>query len=136
MLLFCKQFVNYRTHMKIALTPTHLFPCPLCGEGLDVRESKRGKPYVVCNRCGVQMFVRVASGIRKFEKLVADAEAANIWEKLRTLESKYQRKCPKCGKAFWTRDDLIATNWFDGSFVGYRCPEPDCDGITKLEEQK
>ena len=122
--------------MKISLTPTRLFPCPLCGEGLDIRESKRGKPYVVCNRCGVQMFVRVEAGIRKFEKLVADAEANNIWEKLRTLESQYRRKCPKCGKAFWTREDLIATNWFDGSFIGHKCPEPGCDGIAKREELK
>jgi hypothetical protein len=82
------------------------------------------------------MFVRVQSGIRKFEKLVADAEAANIWEKLRRLESQYQRKCPKCRKTFWTREDLIATNWFDGRVIGYKCPEPDCDGIAKMEEQK
>jgi predicted RNA-binding Zn-ribbon protein involved in translation (DUF1610 family) len=115
---------------------TRYFPCPVCGEGLDVRKAKRGKPYVVCNGCGVQMFVRVESGIRKFEKLVADAEANNIWERLRTLESQYRRKCPKCGRTFWARDDLIATSWFDGSFIGYECPEPDCDGIAKREEQK
>jgi DNA-directed RNA polymerase subunit RPC12/RpoP len=117
----------------MSIMAARLFPCPVCGEGLDVRESKRAKPYVVCNRCGVQMFVRVAAGIRKFEKLLADAKAENIWERLRRLEGQYRRKCPKCGKTFWTHDDLIATHWFDGSFMGHKCPESDCDGIARME---
>jgi predicted RNA-binding Zn-ribbon protein involved in translation (DUF1610 family) len=122
--------------MPISLTGKRLFPCPICGEGLEVRESKRRKPYVVCNRDGVQLFIRTQPGIRKFEKLAADAEANNIWERLRELEQQYQRKCPKCGKTFWVNDNGIATSWFDGSFVGHRCPEPDCDGIAKPKEKK
>lgn len=82
------------------------------------------------------MSIRTQPGIRKFEKLVADAEADDIWERLRKLESQYRKKCPKCGKAFWAKDELIATSWFDGSFIGYECPEPDCDGIAKPEEKK
>ena len=110
-----------------------LFPCPLCAEGLEVRQSKKGKPYVVCNGCGVQMFVRNENGIRTFERLMAQAEARNIWERLADLEGRYKRQCPKCGKKFWITDELARTSWFDGEFIGYRCPEEDCDGIAKVE---
>jgi predicted RNA-binding Zn-ribbon protein involved in translation (DUF1610 family) len=118
----------------LPLIGKRLFPCPICGEGLEVRESKKEKPYVVCNRDGVQMFVRTQPGIRNFEKLVADAEANNVWDRLRTLEGKYKRKCPKCGKGFWVNDKLIETSWFDGRVLGYKCPEPNCDGVAQLEE--
>lgn len=110
------------------------FPCPICGEGLDVRESKKHKPYLVCDRCGVQMFVRSETGIRKFRQLVEEAETRNIWERLAELEQRYQKKCPVCGKSFWVTEELIATNWFSGCFEGYRCPEEGCDGIVKPEE--
>ena len=41
------------------------FPCPFCGVGLAILCSKRGKPYCTCNSCGVQLFVRGKSGIRR-----------------------------------------------------------------------
>lgn len=41
-------------------------PCPLCERRLGIRISKTGKPYVVCDDCGVQMFVRYPAG---FERL-------------------------------------------------------------------
>ena len=112
-----------------------LFPCPLCGEGLEVSQSKKGKPYVVCNGCGVQMFVRNEGGIRTFEKLVAQAETKNIWERLAGLEERYKRQCTKCGKKFWIADELVETSWFDGKFIGYRCPEEGCGGGAKPEER-
>jgi len=52
------------------------FPCPLCEEPLDVRmtEKKHSKPYVICEECGVQMFVRGKAGIKKFWKQVKDED--------------------------------------------------------------
>jgi transcription elongation factor Elf1 len=45
------------------------FPCPLCEEWLEIRlDEKHGKPYVICNLCGVQMFVRRERGIKLLEK--------------------------------------------------------------------
>lgn len=129
-----QEYVNYRAHMKTLPCSSHLFPCPICGEALDVRKSKRNKPYVVCDRCGMQLFVRTRAGIQKFEALVSQAAAENIWERLRSLAKHYQRKCPKCGKTFWIREELIATSWFDGSVTGYRCPESDCDGIARQDD--
>lgn len=38
-------------------------PCFLCGNGLEIKSSKRAKPYLVCDSCGMQIFVRGAKGI-------------------------------------------------------------------------
>lgn len=43
------------------------FPCPLCREPLEIRISKHNLPYVVCNSCGVQMFVRYELGVKRLE---------------------------------------------------------------------
>jgi hypothetical protein len=113
----------------------HRFPCPLCEEGLDVRESKKGKPYVICNPCGVQLFVRGEKGIRRFEQLLEKAESENIWAKIEELKERYRKKCPECGKGFWIEERLIETSLIHGGFTGYRCPDPDCDGVVKPEDE-
>lgn len=41
------------------------FVCPLCNESVRVKQSKKGLPYIICNDCGVQMFVRYEKGIRR-----------------------------------------------------------------------
>lgn len=96
---------------------------------------KRGKRYVICNRCGVQLFVRLAAGIERFEQLIQRADFQNVWERLSELEGRYKMQCPKCRKAFWASPRLIATSWFDGRFTGYRCQEEDCDGVAKPVEE-
>jgi len=54
------------------------FPCPVCGNARDVRASKNGKPYIVCQSCGVQMFVRYAAGIARFESQCVPESAAEV----------------------------------------------------------
>lgn len=49
---------------------TVYFACPLCKNPLDVRMSKKGKPYVTCGDCALQLFVRGTAGIERFGKLV------------------------------------------------------------------
>ena len=46
------------------------FPCPLCGDGLAILASKRGKPYCVCNACGIQLFFRGKPGISRLLQMV------------------------------------------------------------------
>ena len=46
------------------------FPCPLCAEGLMILASKRGKPYCVCNPCGIQLFFRGKTGISRLLQMV------------------------------------------------------------------
>jgi DNA-directed RNA polymerase subunit RPC12/RpoP len=112
------------------------FPCCLCATPLKVRETKKGKPYVICDPCGVQMFVRNSDGIHRFEMLVADAKNSDIWTRLARLEQRYKKKCPECGHEFWVEDKLMKTSIMDGSLQGYRCPKPGCKGIVKVEGTK
>jgi len=113
-----------------------LFPCPLCGKPLDARATKKKKPYVICDPCGVQLFIRSKAGMRSFEQLVSAAEQRNVWKRLEDLQTRYQRKCPECGKSFWIVPDQIKTSWVDGSFEGYRCPERGCKGFVPWKTEK
>jgi hypothetical protein len=53
-------------------------PCFLCIEKLEKRTDKNGKPYFVCNPCGIQLFVRRPHGIKLLDKLLADAARNEI----------------------------------------------------------
>lgn len=41
------------------------FPCPLCENKQEIRISDKGKPYIVCDSCGIQLFVRKSEGINR-----------------------------------------------------------------------
>ena len=107
------------------------FPCPVCTRALDVRESKKHKPYVVCEPCGIQIFVRGPEGIAAFNRLVDLATREGIWQRLAELESRYLLKCPKCGKRFWIERRLIKTSRMDGNLKGFNCPEERCEGVAE-----
>jgi len=47
-----------------------MFPCPVCTEPREVRETKKSKPYLICDPCGVQVFVRGPAGIGEFNRLL------------------------------------------------------------------
>ena len=110
------------------------FPCPICKDPLDVRKSKKGKPYVVCDCCGVQMFVRNRVGIGAFNQLVERAETEDLWAELSNLGKRYRLQCPKCGRKFWAEQKLMKTSDLDGSFRGFRCPEEVYETIIKWEK--
>jgi hypothetical protein len=46
------------------------FPCPVCGNGLDIETTKARKPYCTCNSCGIQVFFRGKAGIERLQNLV------------------------------------------------------------------
>lgn len=48
-----------------------VIPCFLCMEELSQRRDKHGKPYFVCDPCGVQIFVRGRQGIKNLDELFA-----------------------------------------------------------------
>jgi len=77
-----------------------LFPCCVCGEGREVRTTKKGKPYLICDLCGVQMFVRVETGIRRFEQLVADANRNDIWKRLQSCSSAINHNVHGAARSF------------------------------------
>ncbi len=98
------------------------FPCPLCLARLGIRRSKKNKPYLVCDACGVQMFVRAAPGIRRLTKLAADLDAQGVLARMAAFERQNRKACPSCRQGFWVTEAAIQTSWFDGGFVGYACP--------------
>ncbi|MFC1951215.1 hypothetical protein ACFLXN_02260 [Chloroflexota bacterium] len=38
--------------------PIWYVPCWLCSIPIEVRHSKKNKPFLICNNCGVQIFIR------------------------------------------------------------------------------
>ena len=111
------------------------FPCPVCLKPLDVRTSKRNKPYVICSSCGVQMFIRERAGIAAFESLVEQGLTADVLMRIGQLEQRYKLKCPECGKLFWASPELLGKNWFNSKALGYRCPENNCRGVIPIAER-
>jgi DNA-directed RNA polymerase subunit RPC12/RpoP len=111
------------------------FPCPVCLKPLDVRTSKRNKPYVICSGCGVQMFIRDRHGIAAFESLVEQGLKADVLSRIAHLEQHYRQTCPECGKQFWVNHELLAKNWFTSKTLGYRCPGKNCQGMVLIGEQ-
>jgi len=41
--------------------------CLCCGEPMDVTRTKVEKPYVKCDECRVQIFVKGGAGVKRFE---------------------------------------------------------------------
>ena len=111
-------------------TDTKWFPCPVCLKPLDVRMSKRKKPYVICSPCGVQMFIRERAGIETFFALVDQGLKADVVTRVGQLEQRYRMKCPVCTKTFWADPKLAGTNWLNAKVSGYRCPEKNCPGVV------
>lgn len=105
------------------------FPCPLCLVPLRIRSSKKGKPYVVCDACGVQMFVRAKPGIARLTSLMAQPEAGTVIQRLATVARQQRHTCASCRHAFWLSEAELETNWFNGAFIGYKCPS--CGAVVK-----
>jgi DNA-directed RNA polymerase subunit RPC12/RpoP len=52
--------------------------CFLCAENLDQRTSDKGKPYFVCDACGVQIFIRKKQGIERLQNFVSQVQAEQV----------------------------------------------------------
>ena len=53
-------------------------PCILCGRKLEKRTDKNGKPYFVCDPCGIQTFVRRKRGMELLEEAFRNLEKAQV----------------------------------------------------------
>ena len=109
----------------------HKFPCPLCAHPLEVRLTKKNKPYVICDPCGVQMFVRGPEGIDGFKRLIERGNSSGLFDRLEQMERRYKLVCADCGCRFWIERNLVKTSSFDGSLKGFRCPK--CGGTVPWE---
>ena len=112
------------------------FPCPICASPCEVRLTKKRKPYLVCDPCGIQLFIRGSRGIEEFNRLMERADREGLLARIKEMERRFRLTCPKCGCRFWIEPSLIKTSIFDGSFQGFRCPQKDCDAVVPWEEKQ
>ncbi len=117
------------------LNGQRLFPCPVCVELREVKLTKKKKPYITRDPCGIQLFVRGQAGISALRRLIDTGEDRGLWSTLKTMEPSYRLKCPKCGCRFWIKPSLAKTSLFDGSPQGLLCPENKCGATVPGEEK-
>ncbi len=120
----------------MATNTSHKFPCPVCTRPLEVRLTKKDKPYVTCDPCGVQVFVRGPAGIEEFNRLIERGTRSGLLDRLEEMERRYRLTCPECGCKFWIEPKLIKTSGFDGSLKGFRCPQKDCEAIVPWRKKE
>ena len=53
------------------------FPCPVCNMSLRLKISLKQKPYCTCLECGIQIFFRGQTGIKRLYKIVESEEAVS-----------------------------------------------------------
>jgi predicted RNA-binding Zn-ribbon protein involved in translation (DUF1610 family) len=120
----------------MATTTKSRFPCPVCAVVREVRLTKKNKPYITCDPCGIQVFVRGPAGIAEFQRLIERGELDGLHDRLTEMERRYRLTCPKCGFKFWVERRLLMTSKFDGSFKGIRCQLNSCAALVPWEEKK
>jgi len=109
------------------------FPCPICTQPLEVRLTKKNKPYVTCDPCGVQLFIRGPGGIEEFKRLIEKGNSTGLLDRIEEMDRRYRLACPECRCRFWIERNLVKTSSFDGSLKGFRCPK--CGEIVPWERK-
>lgn len=56
----------------IMVRQSRYFRCPACGELREVQEARAAKPYLRCDDCGVQLWVRSPAGVWRFARRLLD----------------------------------------------------------------
>jgi DNA-directed RNA polymerase subunit RPC12/RpoP len=92
--------------------------------------TKKKKPYITCDPCGIQVFVRGPAGIAAFNQLVDRASGEGLWTRLKEMQKRFYLRCPECGHHFWIEPGLAKTSLFDGSLQGFRCPAKNCREVV------
>jgi transcription elongation factor Elf1 len=118
------------------LNGKRMFPCPVCVHPREVRVTKKDKPYLVCDPCGVQVFIRGPAGIEEFNRLLERTSNEGFLTRLKDMQRRYRLTCAECGCQFWIEAELIKTSLLDGSLKGFRCPQKDCDAIVPWEQEQ
>ena len=61
--------------MEVADFEGKTIPCPICNVALRLKASRKQKPYCLCLECGIQIFFRGQTGIRRLYKIISGEEA-------------------------------------------------------------
>jgi transcription elongation factor Elf1 len=134
MIAFSQDYEELEWKPMVAVNNKPMFPCPVCTQSREVRTTKKAKPYLVCDPCGVQVFVRGPAGIEEFRRLLQHTNNEGLLIRLREMERRDRLTCSECGQEFWAEPKLIKTSVFDGSLKGFRCPNKNCDGVVAWEQ--
>jgi len=118
------------------LNGKRIFPCPVCTDPREVRQTKKKKPYITCDPCGIQVFIRGPAGIAAFDRLVDGTNREDLWTRLKEMQRLYYLRCPNCGQHFWIEPDLAESSTWDGSLKGFRCPVKNCDAVVPWEKKQ
>lgn len=102
-----------------ALNGKRMFPCPVCTQPREVRVTKKDNPYLICDPCGVQVFIRGPTGVEEFNRLLERTGNEGVVARLKEMLRQYRLTCHECGCQFWIKPDLIKTRAFDGSLKGF-----------------
>ena len=100
------------------------FPCPVCGMALAIEISKRQKPYCTCFVCGLQLFFRGKTGIRRLHELLraekplapetmVSNQGMALYNRLATLKKQRAELEEKQGLIFKDRDLANAITTLD-----------------------
>ena len=101
------------------------FPCPVCKRPLPIQLSQKQKPYCTCNDCGVQLFLRGKTGIRRLRELLRTEKplvketlsnnlAVALYNRLAQLRQQQEELKSKQGMFFRDRDLDNAIGALDG----------------------
>src|SRR5712691_5536259 len=113
-----------------------MFPCPVCTIPREVRQTKKNKPYITCDPCGVQLFIRGPAGIEEFNRLMERAGREGLLARIQEMERRFRLTCPECGCQFWIERRLVKTSSFDGSFKGGGGTGKDWGGVVAWDEKQ
>lgn len=120
----------YSSWRELSMSSERMFPCPVCTDPREVKMTKKKKPYITCDPCGIQLFVRGPAGIDAFNRLLDRGRVQSLVTRLAEMERLYYVKWPACGCHFWIEPELVKTSVFDGSLQGFRCPAKNCREVV------
>ena len=63
--------------MRVNKIENNQFKCPLCSEFRQLYLTKKEKHYLICNDCGVQLFIRKEEGINRLKKIIQSEGGSN-----------------------------------------------------------
>ena len=95
-------------------------PCPTCRRELEHKQSRKDKPYFICQHCGVQIFFRLPEGIERLENGLANTLTGDDFVMCRRCQVAVRRSrekvvkpmfdepgiyCPQCNKRLLRPED-------------------------------
>jgi DNA-directed RNA polymerase subunit RPC12/RpoP len=98
------------------------FPCCLCSASLEIKRTKKNKPYCMCLECGIQIFFRGKTSISRLKTVLNLGKSSGgstpktvqgliLWNKITQLRERKTELAAKQGLIIIDRDldNLIRT---------------------------